>query len=134
MGDAITSATSEEDGALRGRNILLGVTGSVAAVKAPALVRQLVEIDQANVQVLLTSGGRHFWDRAAEYDEYSSASGSSIESSNQLPPTSCGTGNSTDHSRLAASTAVSDATSTPPSSAVPPGPGWIPPSVQVHCM
>jgi Flavoprotein len=52
---------------LSGRNVLLGVTGSVAAVKAPALVRQW-QADGAHVQVLLTQGGRHFWDRAAAYE------------------------------------------------------------------
>jgi hypothetical protein len=52
---------------LSGRNVLLGVTGSVAAVKAPALVRQW-QADGAHVQVLLTQGGRNFWDRAAAYE------------------------------------------------------------------
>lgn len=58
--------------------ILLGVTGSVAAIKAPEIAVRLVEelskatIPPQNLQVqiriLLTRGGKEFWDKAAEYD------------------------------------------------------------------
>ena len=48
--------------------ILLGVTGSVAAVKAPEIAVRLVE-DSAGyaVKVVLTQGGRHFWDQSKNY-------------------------------------------------------------------
>jgi Flavoprotein len=50
-------------------HVLLGVSGSVAAVKGPEIVCRLVQaIPNAHVKVLLTRGGRHFWDRASEYD------------------------------------------------------------------
>lgn len=61
--------------ARRGPRILLGVTGSVAAIKAPALVCRLLRLtadgDTAHVKILLTAGGRNFWNRAAEYDPIS---------------------------------------------------------------
>ena len=44
---------------LDGARILLGVTGSVAAYKAPELVRRLTEAGAA-VRVVLTRGGSHF--------------------------------------------------------------------------
>lgn len=52
--------------------VLLGVTGSVAAVKAPELVVQLCQF--ATVKVVLTSGGRNFWDKAIGYDSAAWAS------------------------------------------------------------
>ena len=48
--------------------ILLGVTGSVAAVKAPEIAVRLVAECDAMVKVLLTMGGQNFWNKAAEYD------------------------------------------------------------------
>jgi hypothetical protein len=48
--------------------ILLGVTGSVAAVKAPELAVQLVEELGAQVRILLTEGGKNFWGKASQYD------------------------------------------------------------------
>eukprot|EP00586_Coscinodiscus_wailesii_P017405 CAMPEP_0172496644 /NCGR_PEP_ID=MMETSP1066-20121228/90644_1 /TAXON_ID=671091 /ORGANISM="Coscinodiscus wailesii, Strain CCMP2513" /LENGTH=253 /DNA_ID=CAMNT_0013269039 /DNA_START=99 /DNA_END=857 /DNA_ORIENTATION=+ len=51
--------------------ILLGVTGSVAAVKAPALALNLCHTLSADVRILLTRGGKHFWDRAISYDAHS---------------------------------------------------------------
>lgn len=69
--------------ALRNKNILLGVSGGIAAYKSPDLVRRLSE-QGATVQVVMTAGARHFvtaltfqavsgrpvreelWDRAAE--------------------------------------------------------------------
>jgi hypothetical protein len=46
--------------------VLLGVTGSVAAVKAPEIALRLVQEDLA-VKILLTKGGRHFWDQSRNY-------------------------------------------------------------------
>lgn len=44
---------------LEGKNILLGVTGGIAAYKAAELVRLLVK-QQAHVQVVMTSGAQEF--------------------------------------------------------------------------
>lgn len=49
------------------RNVLVGVTGSVAAVKGPEICLQLLELNY-KVKVLLTQGGAHFWKKAEEYD------------------------------------------------------------------
>eukprot|EP00591_Stephanopyxis_turris_P010889 CAMPEP_0195508842 /NCGR_PEP_ID=MMETSP0794_2-20130614/1946_1 /TAXON_ID=515487 /ORGANISM="Stephanopyxis turris, Strain CCMP 815" /LENGTH=247 /DNA_ID=CAMNT_0040635913 /DNA_START=48 /DNA_END=791 /DNA_ORIENTATION=+ len=50
-------------------NILLGITGSVAAVKGPELaVRLSQECHHANVRILLTRGGENFWCKAKDYD------------------------------------------------------------------
>ena len=48
-------------------NILLGITGSVAAVKGPELALSLSEF--ANVKVVLTKHGKRFWDLASTYDK-----------------------------------------------------------------
>jgi hypothetical protein len=48
--------------------ILLAITGSVAAVKGPELAVKLVRDLRADVRVLLTRGGFHFWNKAKEYD------------------------------------------------------------------
>ena len=48
--------------------ILLGVTGSVAAVKGPQLAVRLASACGADVRVLLTRGGESFWSKAGEYD------------------------------------------------------------------
>jgi len=48
-------------------HILLGITGSVAAVKGPEIAVQLAKHHE--VKVLLTRGGENFWHKAAEYDE-----------------------------------------------------------------
>lgn len=48
--------------------VLLGVTGSVAAIKAPEIVNQLVDQIGADVRVLLTSGGSNFWNKAETYN------------------------------------------------------------------
>lgn len=48
--------------------ILLGVTGSVAAVKGPELACSLARDLNADVCVLLTRGGENFWTKACEYD------------------------------------------------------------------
>jgi phosphopantothenoylcysteine synthetase/decarboxylase len=49
--------------------ILLGVTGSVAAVKAPEIAVRLVREFNAHVRVLLSAGGSNFWEKAEEYDK-----------------------------------------------------------------
>lgn len=49
-------------------NILLGITGSVAAVKGPEVAMSLKKQLNANVVVLLTSGGENFWDKAEDYN------------------------------------------------------------------
>jgi 3-polyprenyl-4-hydroxybenzoate decarboxylase len=54
-----------------GPRILLGVTGSVAAIKAPEVVVQLVTQCNAEVKVVLSRGGKTFWDKAADYDPVS---------------------------------------------------------------
>mmetsp|Transcript_27683 Transcript_27683/g.50280 ORF Transcript_27683/g.50280 Transcript_27683/m.50280 type:complete len:207 (-) Transcript_27683:171-791(-) len=48
--------------------VLLGVTGSVAAVKAPELAVRLACELHCDVKVLLTKGGETFWSKAHEYD------------------------------------------------------------------
>jgi len=47
-------------------HILLGITGSVAAVKGPELAVALAQQLNAHVIVLLTRAGMNFWDRSAE--------------------------------------------------------------------
>jgi Flavoprotein len=51
-------------------HILLGVTGSVAAIKAPEIICSLIEAfgPKVSVKVMLTRGGGNFWDKAAAYD------------------------------------------------------------------
>lgn len=44
---------------LKGKKILLGITGSIAAYKACELIRLLVK-NQAEVQVVLTEAASHF--------------------------------------------------------------------------
>lgn len=48
--------------------ILLGITGSVAAVKGPELALALSSQIDAHVVVLLTQGGEHFWNKAEHYN------------------------------------------------------------------
>jgi hypothetical protein len=50
-------------------NIILAVTGSVAAIKGPEIAVKLVKRLDANVRVLLTRGGSNFWEKAVGYDE-----------------------------------------------------------------
>ncbi|KAI7802506.1 phosphopantothenoylcysteine decarboxylase isoform X1 [Triplophysa rosa] len=42
--------------------VLLGLTGSVAALKAPLLVRQLLEFPEVDVRVVTTDHATHFYD------------------------------------------------------------------------
>jgi hypothetical protein len=62
---------NKKDSAPVGPRILLGVTGSVAAIKAPEVVVQLVTQCNAEVKVVLSRGGKTFWDKAADYDPVS---------------------------------------------------------------
>ena len=48
--------------------VLLGITGSVAAIKGPELALQLSKELDAHVAVLLTCGGENFWYKAREYN------------------------------------------------------------------
>ena len=50
------------------KHILFGVTGSVAAVKAPEIALRLVVEQGLTVKILLTKGGRHFWDQSHTYN------------------------------------------------------------------
>lgn len=61
--------TDSESSTPRRPRVLLGVTGSVAAVKAPEVAVRLVkECNNATVKVLLSAGGLNFWNKAANYD------------------------------------------------------------------
>ena len=53
------------------RRVLLGVTGSVAAVKAPEIALKILNLHHQRValKILLTHGGRHFWDQAKIYNK-----------------------------------------------------------------
>jgi len=49
--------------------VLLGVTGSVAAVKAPEIALRLFEQEGCSVKIILSQGGRHFWDQSKNYNQ-----------------------------------------------------------------
>ncbi len=51
----------------RNSRVLLGITGSVAAVKGPELCLHLLR-QGFDVKVLLTHGGSNFWNKAQYYD------------------------------------------------------------------
>jgi len=61
----IENATKEENPRTRRPRIVLGVTGSVAAVKSPQIAALLS--DFAEVKIVLTSCGTHFWRQAPVY-------------------------------------------------------------------
>jgi Flavoprotein len=63
-----TTATTAGKGRRRRPRILLGVTGSVAAVKAPEIAVRLCRECDADVKILLTRGGENFWTKAESYD------------------------------------------------------------------
>jgi hypothetical protein len=64
--DDLDGETSSSDRPLQ---ILLGVSGSVAALRAPEIAVQLVQESRpAVVQILLTKGGSIFWKKAPHYD------------------------------------------------------------------
>lgn len=55
----------------RRKQIVLGITGSVAAIKGPELALALWKELDADVRILLTRGGENFWDKANSYDPIS---------------------------------------------------------------
>lgn len=88
----------------RKTKILLGISGSVAAVKGPELALALSSQMNGHVVVLLTQGGEHFWNKAENYNpkawkelndykgfeiygELSSSSSNDTESSLNVDPT-----------------------------------------------
>ena len=60
--------TSSNHKPKRRPRILLGITGSVAAIKGPEIVVRLVKELQVNVRILLTQGGHNFWNKAEDYN------------------------------------------------------------------
>uniref|UniRef100_A0A7S3QF62 Flavoprotein domain-containing protein n=1 Tax=Chaetoceros debilis TaxID=122233 RepID=A0A7S3QF62_9STRA len=52
----------------RRKRVLLGISGSVAAIKGPELAIQLTKELDAHVVILLTRGGENFWCKAQEYN------------------------------------------------------------------
>ena len=49
--------------------VLIGITGSVAAIKGPELAVRLATELNANVRILLTNGGANFWTKSKAYNE-----------------------------------------------------------------
>ena len=70
MTEAITPSKrqAEDDPPESRPNILLAVTGSVAAIKCPELAVRLVRECDANVKVLLSQGGKNFWEKSRGYN------------------------------------------------------------------
>ncbi|GKY94134.1 hypothetical protein MPSEU_000379500 [Mayamaea pseudoterrestris] len=69
MEPASTSADCCLSTCNRPMHVLLGVSGSVAAVKAPELAVRLVQHARpCRVRILLTKGGSRFWDKARDYN------------------------------------------------------------------
>ncbi len=54
----------------RRKRVLLGITGSVAAIKGPELALVLSKELDAHVVVLLTNGGSNFWYKAQSYNPH----------------------------------------------------------------
>lgn len=50
------------------KKIILGITGSVAAIKGPELALRLSKELDAHILILLTNGGQNFWDKAQSYN------------------------------------------------------------------
>ena len=50
------------------KHILLGVTGSVAAVKAPEIAVRLRQETNTHIKILLTTGAQNFWGQSEEYN------------------------------------------------------------------
>ncbi len=63
---AYTSASTNPP--QRRKRILLGITGSVAAIKGPEIALLLSRELDAHVVVLLTHGGSNFWYKAKDYN------------------------------------------------------------------
>ena len=64
---ATTSLQDGQKDALNGKRILLGISGGIAAYKAPQLVRLLRQAD-ADVQVVMTRGANHLAAKAGPQD------------------------------------------------------------------
>ena len=64
--DTITK--QEDNNKKKPPHILLGITGSVAAIKGPELALSLAQSLHAKVIVVLTKGGTNFWYKAKEYN------------------------------------------------------------------
>lgn len=60
--------TDKQKSSRRRPCILLGVTGSVAAVKGPELALRLSRDLKLDVRVLLTQGGQNFWLKSSNYN------------------------------------------------------------------
>ncbi|GJN88086.1 hypothetical protein Rhopal_001042-T1 [Rhodotorula paludigena] len=54
----------------RNLHVLLALSGSVACIKAPLIVRELLQHEQVDVQVVATKSATHFFDRNALEQEY----------------------------------------------------------------
>lgn len=48
--------------------VLLGISGSVAALKGPELAARIAEEMDAEVKILLTRGAENFWNKAETYN------------------------------------------------------------------
>ena len=66
---AADGGSSAQHDERRRPRVLLGITGSVAAIKGPELAVRLAKQLDVDVRILLTQGGRNFWDKAKEYNE-----------------------------------------------------------------
>ena len=64
----MSSSSSSNNNNNNKTHVLLGVTGSVAAVKAPEIALRLVAEQGVAVKIILTQGGRHFWDQSRNYN------------------------------------------------------------------
>ena len=72
--DPQDNCSSDTTGSPLRINLLLGVTGSVAAVKVPELICRLRDRfgsppnNNISIKVVLTHGGQNFWEKASTYD------------------------------------------------------------------
>jgi hypothetical protein len=57
----------QENHGRRRVRVLLGITGSVAAIKGPELAVRMVEEIGVDVKIILTRGGENFWIKAQAY-------------------------------------------------------------------
>lgn len=83
---ACNNITPDKQKATRRPRILLGVTGSVAAVKAPEIAVRLSRDLKMDVRILSSRGGRNFWDKACDYNaEYWNLVQAKLKSSKGIP-------------------------------------------------
>jgi hypothetical protein len=70
MDETSTIGSIDDQSYCHSPKILLGVTGSVAAIKAPEIICKLIDAFKSNIsiKVVLTKGGKNFWDKASIYD------------------------------------------------------------------